>query len=279
MLEDITPLILTWNEGANIRRTLERLAWAKDIIVVDSFSDDDTLEIVSGFSQTRVFQRKFDGHASQWNFGLRETGINTGWIMALDADFVVPSDLVNEIRTLQPADDVNGYSSRLVFCVSGRKLKSNLCPPVTFLYRREHAEYYPDGHTQKLTLRGRIETLQTPIVHDDRKSLSRWLHSQARYQELESRKLLSTPSSSLDFADRVRKLRFIAPTAVLFYCLIWRGGLLDGVPGIFYALQRALAEFMLSLYLIEADLKRASHRLKTRRRMESDIATEKQSVM
>ena len=47
MLEDITPLILTWNEGPNIQRTLECLAWAKDIVVVDSFSDDDTLAIVS----------------------------------------------------------------------------------------------------------------------------------------------------------------------------------------------------------------------------------------
>src|ERR1051326_9130956 len=199
IIDQITPLILTYNEAPNIRRTLEHLAWANDIVVVDSFRDDDTFEIVSAFSQARVFQRTFDGHANQWNFGLQETGISTRWIMSLDADFVIPPELVDEIRGLQPADDVDGYSSRLVFCVSGRKLKSTLCPPATFLYRRQRAEYYLDGHTQKLRLGGRIETLQTPIIHDDRKSISRWLHSQARYQELESQKLLNTPAAALDF--------------------------------------------------------------------------------
>jgi hypothetical protein len=271
MLEDITPLILTWNEGPNIRRTLERLTWAHDIVLVDSFSNDDTLAIVSDFPQARVFQRQFDNHESQWNFGLRESGIRTPWVMSLDADFLVTSELVDEIRSLQPPVDVDGYSSRFVFCVNGRQLRSTLCPPVTFLFRRQHAEYYLDGHTQKLRLRGRVETLRAPVFHDDRKSLSRWLHSQAHYQELESRKLLSTDPSALDFADRIRKLRLIAPVAVLFYCLIWRGGLLDGVPGIYYALQRTVAESMLSLYLIEADLKRAAHQIKMRRRIESDV--------
>jgi hypothetical protein len=271
MLEDITPLILTWNEGPNIQRTLECLAWAKDIVVVDSFSDDDTPAIVSSFSQTRLFQRKFDDHASQWNFGLQETGIETAWVMALDADFNVPAELVDEIRALESPADIEGYSSRFVFCVNGKKIKSTLCPPVTFLFRREQAEYYGDGHTQKLRLRGRIEKLQTPILHDDRKSFSRWLLSQARYQELDSRKLLNTPSSALDFPDRIRKLRMIAPVAVLFYCLIWRGGLLDGVPGIYYALQRTLAELILSLYLIEADLKRAGHHATPRRSMVAEV--------
>ena len=51
MLDQITPLILTYNEAPNIGRTLAALAWARDIVVVDSFSDDETLEIASSFSQ------------------------------------------------------------------------------------------------------------------------------------------------------------------------------------------------------------------------------------
>lgn len=62
MLDRITPLILTYNEAPNIGRTLERLSWAWHIVVLDSFSDDSTAEIVSGFPQTRIYRREFDTH-------------------------------------------------------------------------------------------------------------------------------------------------------------------------------------------------------------------------
>lgn len=255
MLEQITPLILTYNEAPNIGRVLERLEWARDIVVVDSFSDDDTLQIVSGFSQARVFQRKFDSHERQWNFGLKETGISTEWVMALDADFILPPEALAEIERLQPAKEISGFRAPLTFYVSGRKLRSAICPPLTVLYRRLHAEYLIDGHTQKLSVNGRVETLRNALIHDDRKSLARWFSSQKRYQQLEARKILSTPRSQLDFADRVRQLRVVAPLAIVFYCLIIRGGLLDGRAGWFYSLQRMAAELMLSLFLLEHDLR------------------------
>src|SRR5215204_1989322 len=100
MLEQITPVILTRNEAPNIGRTLEQLCWAGDIVVVDSFSDDGTLEIVSGFPQVRVSQRMFDSHAEQWNFALRETGISSEWVLALDADYMLTPAFVEELKGL-----------------------------------------------------------------------------------------------------------------------------------------------------------------------------------
>src|SRR2546430_16708663 len=99
MLDQITPIILTYNEAPNIGRTLEQLGWARDIVVVDSFSDDETLEIVSSLPQARVFQRKFDSFAGQCNFGLTETGINSEWVLSLDADYVLTPELIEEIRS------------------------------------------------------------------------------------------------------------------------------------------------------------------------------------
>jgi len=260
MLEQITPLILTRNESPNIRRTLEKLAWAREIVVVDSFSDDGTPEIVAEFPQARIFQRAFDSHAQQWNFGLRETGIVSSWIMALDADYVLADELVEEIDALQPANDVNGYRAPVVYCVGSRRLRSAIYPAPTFLYRRQQAEYYSDGHTQRIRLSGRVATLHNPIYHDDRKPLARWFDSQARYQELEARKLRNTRSSELGLADRLRKLRLVAPAAVFLHCLIIRGGIFEGPPGMFYALQRFVAESMLSLFLIEHDIKNVFQR-------------------
>ncbi len=128
-------------------------------------------------------------------------------------------------------------------------------PPVTVLYRRHGALYTQDGHTHKLVIDGRVDNLQTPILHDDRKSLRRWLEAQSRYTQLEAEKLLSSDPQSLGITDRVRRWRLVAPVAVLFYCLVMRAGVLDGWAGFYYAFQRVLAELMLSLYLIDHDLK------------------------
>src|SRR6185369_1762222 len=98
MLDQITPLILTYNEAPNIPRSLEALSWAKDIVVVDSFSDDNTVELAKSFPQVRLFQRAFDSHRNQWEFGLKETGISTPWVLALDADYVLSDELVADRR-------------------------------------------------------------------------------------------------------------------------------------------------------------------------------------
>ncbi|HJU92485.1 MAG TPA: glycosyltransferase, partial [Pyrinomonadaceae bacterium] len=108
MLDQITPLILTYNEAPNIARTLTGVSWAKDIVVVDSFSDDDTPEIARSFPQVRVIQRTFDSHRNQWEFGLRETNIATPWVLALDADYVLSDELIEELKSLNPDDQTVG---------------------------------------------------------------------------------------------------------------------------------------------------------------------------
>ena len=216
MLDRITPLILTYNEAPNIGRTLEALKWARDIVVLDSFSDDETVEIASSFPQVRVFQRAFDSHRNQWEFGLRETGIQTAWVLALDADYVVTNEAVAELKRIEPHSDVAGYRARFAYCIQGKQLHSGIYPPVTVLYRREAASYVQDGHTQRVIVDGRVEELHSLLLHDDRKSLRRWLNSQARYAELEGEKLLTTQREALDFRDRTRLLIVVAPAAVTF---------------------------------------------------------------
>lgn len=254
MLDQITPLILTYNEAPNIGRTLAQLSWARDIVVVDSFSDDDTLEIVRTFPQARILQRKFDTHENQWNFGLNETGIISEWVLGLDADYVLTEGFATELEALQPPAAVAGYRANFIYCVAGKRIKSGVYPPVTVLYRRANASYTQDGHTHRLVVNGQVENLRAPILHDDRKTLARWLEGQSRYTKLEAEKLLSARPEDLSWTDRVRRWRLVAPVAMLFYVLIIRGGVLDGWAGFYYAFQRSLAELMLSLYLLDDDL-------------------------
>ena len=181
MLDQITPLILTYNEAPNIGRALAGVSWAKQIVVVDSFSDDETVHIADSVPNVRVVQRLFDSHRNQWEFGLKETGIETSWVLALDADYIVTDELSAELARLQPEASTAGYRARFIYCINGRKLRSGIYPPVTVLYRRDAASYIQDGHTQRVSVRGAVEELKSPMLHDDRKPFKRWFNSQAQY--------------------------------------------------------------------------------------------------
>ena len=251
MLKEITPLILTYNEAPNIGRTLKQLTWANTIIVIDSYSTDETLEILSNYPQVKVFQRKFDTHAQQWNFGLEQ--VASQWVLSLDADYIVTDELITEIANLPVNEQVNGYTAAFKYCVIGKPLRGTILPPRQVLFRKDKATYIDDGHTQLLQLTGKGAILSNYIYHDDRKSLSRWLWAQDRYMVMETKKLLETPDSELSLGDRIRKQKLLAPFVILFYCLVLKGGILDGWQGWYYAFQRVLAEILLSIRLIETE--------------------------
>ena len=250
-MTSITVLILTYNESPNIARTLSKLSWANDVVVVDSCSTDGTREIASAHPGVRIFQRPFTTHAEQWNYGLQQTGIASEWVLALDADFVLSDEVAREIQALEPDAVTAGYRASFTYCIDGRPLRGAAYPPVVVLFRRSRAIYEQDGHTQRVRVDGRIDPLAGRIFHDDRKSLTHWISAQARYMRLEAAKLTAAAPSSLGWADRLRKLIVVAPPAMFVYCFLFRGGILDGRAGLFYALQRTTSELLLSLYLVE----------------------------
>lgn len=254
MLDSITPLILTFNEAPNIERTLSRLRWAKDIVIVDSYSSDKTLELAKKIPQVRTFQNKFVTHAGQWNFGLKETGISTEWVLALDADYVLSDEIIEELRTLNPVEDIDGFRAGFKYCIEGKPLRGSAYPPVIILYRREKAAYEQDGHTQRVQIGGKAAVLRSPVYHDDRKPLAHWLQSQIKYMKLESEKLSTTAFSRLGWTDMLRRLYVFAPFVMFFYCLFIKRAILDGKAGLFYTFQRTTAELILSLFLIYRSL-------------------------
>lgn len=247
MLDNITPVILTYNEENNIERVLTSLSWANEIYIIDSYSTDNTLELISNYNNVKLFKRKFDNHSSQWNYAINETGINSHWILALDADYIPTREFIDELKSLKPVLD--GYHATFHYCVFGKVIRSALYPPVTVLYRREVAKYVQDGHTQRVVIDGNLGRLESPLLHDDRKPLRNWLWAQDRYMSLEAQKISDTPWWSLSMADRIRKIVGLAPILIFVYCVIVKRGMLDGKAGLYYALQRSLSELILSLKL------------------------------
>lgn len=249
LLSSITPVILTFNEAANISRVMDCLAWAKDVVVVDSGSHDGTQDIISRYPNARIFERVFDSHANQWNFAIRETSIQTDWILALDADHVMTDELAREISALTPGEDVSGFEIAFTYYTLGRPLRASLYPPKVAIYRHERAHYVQQGHTQRLVIEGEVIPLQSHLLHDDRKSFGRWIRSQNRYMRLEAALIRESSWSQLSWANRVRMFVLPGPLVAFLWCLFVKRTILDGVPGMYYSMQRMVAEFILSFHL------------------------------
>jgi glycosyltransferase involved in cell wall biosynthesis len=251
-LEQVTPLIITYNEEANIRRTLSKLSWANKILVVDSGSTDATLDIAKSSDKVEIIHRPFDDCASQWNFGLEHVG--TAWVLSLDADYELSNELVSELNNLRPDDATGGYQSNFIYRIYGQALRASVYPPRIVLYRRLGASYHNEGHTQRVTVDDDILQLRYPIFHDDRKPLSRWFSSQQRYALQEAEYLTSENRSTLSRVDRIRQASWPGPLLALPYVLLVKGCLFDGWAGWLYALQRLVAETMISIAVVNARL-------------------------
>lgn len=251
----ITPIILTFNEAPNIGRTLEMLRWAKRVVVVDSFSTDETMDICAAFKNVSFLQRKFDTFADQCNFAL--TNVGTPWVLSLDADYELSAELLSEITSIVPDNTVKGYRARFVYRIFGRPLRSTLYPPRTVLYRRDQALYRNEGHGHRVEIQGSIKSLSGVIFHDDRKALYRWFSSQAKYAQQEADHLLTADPKALGLADKLRLMAWPAPILAGFYVLFGRGGIWDGPAGWYYTLQRVLAEILLALEIIDRRLRQS----------------------
>lgn len=242
---------MTKDEAPNIGRVLERLSWLEKIVVIDSFSTDETLAIVQSFPNTTVHSRAFDTHASQWNYGLSQC--RSEWILSLDADYVLPGPFILELQHHIQDTAVAAYEAQFHFLVFGKPLRGNNTTSRPVLFQKALCHYYDDGHTQRLAIRGLVKPFAARIQHDDRKSLSRWLHNQAGYSIKECRMLTGTPAAQLSFMSKLRRKKVLAPFLVFFYCLFVKGLILDGWRGWHYTLQRTLVEILFSLRLIEHD--------------------------
>ena len=251
MLEQITPLILTRDEEPNIGRTLAQLAWARDVVLVDSFSADATLTIAAGFPNVRVFQRELDTLAGQSNFGIAQA--RTPWVLLLDADYFVPAAFTEELRALEPPANIRAYTAAFTYAVHGKPLRATLYPPRVALLHREHAKVWQDGHAHRVLVDGETGMLRSKIVHDDRKSFARFVARQRTYMRQEAAKLRAADPRALNLAARIRKLIVVAPFAVVVHALFVRGLILDGRPGLVYAWERFVAELMLSRALLRKE--------------------------
>ena len=106
-MEQLSAFVTTFNNAQTLRLCLESVKWADEIVVLDSFSSDDTLQIAEEFG-AKIFQHKFLGYGPQKQSALEKTSHR--WVLLLDADEVLSPDLQQEVReVLQQGPDCAGY--------------------------------------------------------------------------------------------------------------------------------------------------------------------------
>lgn len=251
----ITPIILTFNEEPNLDKLLRSLRAFPQVLIIDSFSTDRTSDIAASYPAVTFQCRKFDNFANQWNYGLEQ--VKTDWVLCLDADYELPSDFLTSLQKLEPDSLLEGYLINFKYAIYGRILRCGIYPSRVIFFRKSKAQFFNDGHSQALNPQGKVETIRAPIIHDDWKDMNRWVANQLHYSRAERDKLIHCGKENLSLPDRLRLLFPLAPVAMLFYVLIWRRGLLDGWTGLFYALQRVLAELMIGLFILESRILKA----------------------
>lgn len=258
----ISILILTLNEEQNLPSCLEAVKWCDDILVLDSFSSDRTVDVATK-AGARVLQRQFDNFANQRNHGLQEGGFKHDWVLHLDADEIVSPEFHAEAVAATHRAEVDAFrvASRMMF--HGRWLKhAGMYPSYQVrLGRREQLSFVQVGHGQRERLSPEsIGTLRTPLVHHSfSKGLHDWMEKHNRYSTAEANHFFKTASHgnadwsglwSKDPVHRRRALKNLAsrlpcrPLLRFLYMFIWRAGILDGKAGFHYCRLLAIYEYL-----------------------------------
>lgn len=248
--EQVTPFLLTFNEAENVGRTLDSLRWADRVVVLDSGSSDATERIARSFANVAWHVRQFDSFQAQSEHAIHQTGIESDFALALDADMVVPPQLVQEIEQRFLPGGFSGASVPFQYCIHGTPLLGSMLRPQLRLFRRSDVLVAQDGHGHKFTVSGRVYRCVARIRHDDRKPLERWLSSQVGYSRIERTRILETSVPTILMRLRRAGLMPLVAGAYAY----WRaGGPLRGGAAMHYAWERVVFECLLSMRLIEAD--------------------------
>jgi (heptosyl)LPS beta-1,4-glucosyltransferase len=223
----ISATIITLNEEENIAEALETLAWADEIIVVDSESTDCTVEIARRFTD-KVITQKWLGYAAQKNFATEQA--TNDWVFNLDADERITPDLQRQIETLKQSDNIDAAAfemPRKVFYL-GKWIKySGWYPDYKIrLYNRTKGRWQGDYVHESVKVDGEVKRLDGDILHYTVRNASEHHLRLDRYTTLAAQEAFEKGKRA-SFA----KMAF-APFATFIKSYLFKRGFLDGYQGL-----------------------------------------------
>jgi glycosyltransferase involved in cell wall biosynthesis len=235
----LSVVLITLNEAANLPRTLASVRWAQEIIVVDSGSTDQTLEIARQ-GGARIFEEPWQGFGAQKNSAIsRATG---DWVLSLDADEEVSPELAAEIQHLLAGDPpFSAYRVPRLNHFLGRPLRhGGYWPdPKLRLFRRGAARFEDRQVHESMQSTSPLGTLRNPLLHHCYPTLEDYIEHMNRYSAIGAQMLVSSgraPRSLPAFAWGA----LINPAATFLYNYFFRLGFLDGRQGLLQHLNHSV---------------------------------------
>ena len=253
MNEIISIVILTKNEEKNIKKCLDAVVWCNEIIVIDDYSTDKTIELVHKVLKVhkvyKVLQRKLDGDfAAQRNFGLEKA--SGEWVLFVDADEVISEKLASEIKsqissaTRQltgriKANNISGFYLKRKDYFLGKWLKHGETANVKLLrLGRKNTGRWQGRVHETWEIKGKVGELKNPILHYPHQTVAMFLKDINWYTDVVAQYWL----------EQGRK---IATWEIVCYPLgkflqnyIIRLGILDGTAGLIMAFMMSFHSFL-----------------------------------
>lgn len=233
----ISVFIITYNEEKIISKCLEKLAWADEIVVVDSGSTDNTVAICEKFKATVVYN-KFENFGKQKQFALEQT--NNSWVLSLDADEVLSDELIKEIQAINFSNDNSGYliPRTHVFLNKIFKYGSENKKPILRLFNKTKGDFTQDKVHEVIKIGGKLGKLNNEMLHYTVFDISTAIQKQIKYSLL-SGELLFEKGKKSSLLKSIIKFPF---EFIRVYFV--QRNLLNGYEGFIWSMFAAFGSFL-----------------------------------
>lgn len=252
-MSSVSVIVITHNEEENIRECLESVRWADEIIVVDSYSTDNTVPYARKYTR-KIFKQRWDGFGKTKNFALSKA--KGEWVLSLDADERVTPELAHEIQQVVRTND-SAYSAfsvpRKAFFL-GRWIKHCGWYPgrVVRLFKRTAARFTETQVHESVHVSGSIGQLRNNILHYTDPNLHHYFEKYNRYTSLAANDMAAR-------GDRFSLGRLLfRPAWTFFRMYVLRAGFLDGLEG--FILCRLSASYVFTKYAKLWEIQRTGQR-------------------
>lgn len=252
MRKKLTAIITTFNEADNIEHAINSVLWMDEIIVVDSYSTDQTVEIAGNFPVT-LYQRAYSGPSDQKNWAIPKASHE--WVFILDADERITDDLKKELTSWQEdtTAQLDGYWVPRQNYFLGRPIRYSgwQNDAVIRLIHRDKCRYNSKQVHEEIETAGlRIGRLKSKLDHFTYKNISHFLDKMNRYAAW----------SAKDHAAKTSRITyfhlFLKPFFRFFKHFFWQKGLLDGKRGFIISVLLAWGVFLRYTFMFESKKKK-----------------------
>jgi len=269
--DDVSIICITYNEDIHIERLIKNLLkYNKNIYVIDSFSNDNTVEILNKY-KIKYMQRKFDNYSNQINYAIKNNPFKKKYTLRIDADELLNSKLIDELKSLMNKNFFGIFVKRHITFLGSLLKYGNQSESFILRLWKTGYGYCSDDFVdeQIIVSKGMLAKTNNYLIENNLKSLSDFIKKHLKYAKLESSNYIKINNSLVNeysnfSRNRQNKYNFYYKTPIflrsffyLIYIIIIKKGFKDGISGlIYYFIQGFCYRFLVDILILFYKLKK-----------------------